>query len=285
VRVASKRAPQTFDDVVRLRQEVKAVDDRIVHQVAVGAIRLSGRNPREQLGGIDELASSLREHGLLQPIVVRRVAGGYELIAGHRRLEAWKTLGETQIAAVVRQETDAQAYVLMLVENLQREDLQPPEEAAALLELERELGSAVAVARAIKRSEAYVSKRKRVFEDPVLGPAVIHHSLPITTAEELLTVPDAGDRQELVRRAQRAGWDRPRVREAVRTFTAKDRPTTASDASSKVPAAISQRSRAVAEAAAQVQDLLDQGPVSELTAKARGELRRLYQRLALLVAD
>ena len=82
---------------------VPPVDDRLVHRLPVDTIRLSGRNPRVNLPALDELAESLREHGLLQPIVVRRVAdGGYELIAGHRRLEAARTLGWAEIPAVVR---------------------------------------------------------------------------------------------------------------------------------------------------------------------------------------
>ncbi len=185
---------------------------------------------------------------------------------------------------MVRQdETDTQAYVLMIVENMQRDDLQPREEMAALLELERELGSAVAVARALKRSEAYVSKRKRVYQDPVLGPAVLDRGLPVTTAEELLTVSDAAARQKLASRAQHAGWDRPTVREAVRTFAAKDRSASPLEGATRVSAV--KRSRMVVEAAAHVEQLLNQGPVSDLTASARAQLRRLYQQLALLVAD
>src|SRR5258707_15899848 len=125
MRLASKRAPIGIDDLVRVRRDVKAIDDRLVHQVSIDGVRLAGRNPRTGLPAIDELAGSLREHGLLQPIVVRRTGAGYELIAGHRRLEAAKTLGWTEIAAVVRDETDDQAYILTLVENLQREDLTP----------------------------------------------------------------------------------------------------------------------------------------------------------------
>ena len=104
------------------------VDDRIVHQVLVAEIQPSPRNPRHRLEGIDELAASIAEHQLLQPVVVRRRGrSGYELIAGHRRLEAVKKLGWTEIPAVVRDETSAKAYILTLVENLQREDLTPRE--------------------------------------------------------------------------------------------------------------------------------------------------------------
>jgi ParB/RepB/Spo0J family partition protein len=150
---------------------VPPVDDRIVHQIPLADIRPSPRNPRQRLDGLDELAESLRTHGLLQPVVVGRRGRGYELIAGHRRLEAARRLGWAEIAAVVRDETDDQAYILTLVENLQREDLQPREEAAALEVLVRERGwSTRQVGEAIKRSHIYVSRRLRVFDDPMLAP-------------------------------------------------------------------------------------------------------------------
>jgi ParB family chromosome partitioning protein len=84
---------------------------------------------------------------------VRPSGNGYELIAGHRCLEAAKLLGWSEIVAVVRDETDDQAYILTLVENLQREDLSPREEAAALEVLVRERGWCIRqVGEAIKRS-------------------------------------------------------------------------------------------------------------------------------------
>jgi ParB family transcriptional regulator, chromosome partitioning protein len=123
--------------------------------------------------GVDELAASMREHGLMQPVGVRQLSDSYELIAGHRRLEAVKLLGWSEIAAIVREETADQAYILTLVENLQREDLSPREEAAALELLVRERGwTTRQVGEAIKRSHIYVSRRLRVFEDDIFAPLV-----------------------------------------------------------------------------------------------------------------
>jgi ParB family transcriptional regulator, chromosome partitioning protein len=265
-------------------EHIEVVDDRLVHQVAIADIRPSAHNPRRAFDGIEELAASLADHGLLQPIVARRLGPNtYELIAGHRRLEAAKRLGWTAIAAVVRDETEDQAYILTLVENLQREDLKPREEAAALLELERRLGSAVAAARAIKRSEAYVSKRKRVYQDIVLGPAVLTGELPVTTAEELLGVPDADDRQKLAARAQREGWDRPRVRAAVRTFAAKDGPAARATA---VPAGVDEpRSRAALRQVQELRRTLECGPLAVLSPEAAQALRVFARDLADHLSD
>lgn len=81
--------------------------------------------------GLQALADSIAEHGVLQPLVVRPVQGGYQVIAGERRLRACQLCGRGEVPAVVRQATDQQALLLALLENLQREDLNPMEEARA----------------------------------------------------------------------------------------------------------------------------------------------------------
>jgi ParB family chromosome partitioning protein len=81
---------------------------------------------------LQELADSIRTHGLLQPIVVRASLGGFEVLAGERRLRASKAAGLTQIPAIVREATDEEMQTLALVENLQREDLNAMEKARAL---------------------------------------------------------------------------------------------------------------------------------------------------------
>ena len=207
-----------FDDLDAALDEQPPVDDRLVHSVPLSAVKPSGRNPRQHVDGIAELADSMREHGLLQPIVVRRHGGEYEyeLVAGHRRFEAARTLGWREIAAVVRDETDQQAYILTLVENLQREDLSPKEEAAALEVLVRERGwTTRQVGEAIKRDHSYVSRRLRVFDDPVLAPLVLDRKLPVSTAEELLRVRDPQTRQDLAGRAADADWTWSDARKAI----------------------------------------------------------------------
>jgi len=85
---------------------------------------------------IDELADSIRENGLLQPLLVRRVNGSYELIAGERRLRAAQVVGIMQVPVIVKQDlTDHESFQLALIENIQREDLTPIEEAEAYMRL------------------------------------------------------------------------------------------------------------------------------------------------------
>jgi ParB family transcriptional regulator, chromosome partitioning protein len=187
-----------------------------LQHLPLASIDESGHNPRRTLGALDELAASIREHGLLQPVVVREAGERFELIAGHRRIEAMRSLGRDRVPAIVRRAEVDEAYLLTLVENLQRSDLRPTDEARALETLVRERGwTTRQVAAAIKRSQAYVSKRLRVFEDPLLAPAVLANQLSVSAAEELLTTGEA-IRYELLGKAVELGWDRKQVRAATR---------------------------------------------------------------------
>ena len=105
--------------------------------VRIGAIRPGRYQPRTRMDerALAELAQSIRSQGLLQPVVVRPVDGGYELVAGERRWRAAQMAGLEQIPAVVREVPDEAALVMALIENVQREDLNPMEEAAAVQRL------------------------------------------------------------------------------------------------------------------------------------------------------
>jgi ParB family chromosome partitioning protein len=186
-----------------------------LREIALDRILLPRRPARRALGDIAALADSMREYGLQQPISVRAEGDRFVLTSGLRRLTAAQALRWTHIPAFVRTVDADQAYLLDLVENLQREDLSPQEEADALTELVRTRGWTLQqVADAVKRSVAYVSKRVRLFQDPLLRTAVAEQGLPVTTAEELLAA-DAGRRAALVRRAIAEHWDVTRARAAV----------------------------------------------------------------------
>src|SRR5262245_57272744 len=104
-----------------------------VTELSVDSIAPNPQQPRKAFEdkALADLAESLRQTGVLQPVVVRPVGDGYQLIVGERRWRAAKLAGLTQIPAIVREATDAQSLELALVENLLREDLNPIEEAEA----------------------------------------------------------------------------------------------------------------------------------------------------------
>ncbi len=115
----------------------------VPQMIAVDQIRPSHQQVRTRFDAepLGELAESIRQHGVLQPLLVRRLADGYELIAGERRWRAARLAGLTSVPAVVRSDAgnDAQ-LVLGLIENLQRSDLDPIEEAGGLKRLTEEFG-------------------------------------------------------------------------------------------------------------------------------------------------
>jgi ParB family transcriptional regulator, chromosome partitioning protein len=259
--------------------------------VPLEAIVPNPRNPRRAVArdeAFQELVESIRQHGLVQPIVVRREGVRRVLIVGHRRLAAIQQLAAEapgdprwrKVLAIERTADEDQAFLLALVENLHREDLSPQDEAAALDALEHQLGSAQAVASAIGRSEAYVSKRKRVYQDPVLAPAVLEQGLPVSTAEELLGARDADVRRGLAERAVSERWKRPTARAAVRsTFAAKPAPEPACEppdgfaAKPAAPMIDTARSRAVLGSVQVLRQLLEAGPLTSLSAETAHELR------------
>jgi len=108
-----------------------------LHEIPVSAITPNRRQPRRFFNtqAMSELAATVKEQGITQPVLVRRTGNGYELIAGERRWRAAKMAGLKTVPAIVRQATDREALELALIENLQREDLNAMEEADAYQEL------------------------------------------------------------------------------------------------------------------------------------------------------
>jgi ParB family transcriptional regulator, chromosome partitioning protein len=210
--------PARLADVVQPRAVAAAPAIR----VPLDLIDPSPRNPRRALD-VDELVASIRAYGLLQPVILRRVGARYELVAGHRRHAALTRLAAQEpddprwreVEAVVRQADQDEAYLLTLAENLQRTDLSPREEAAALEVLVRQEGWSVRrVAEAIHRDPMHVSRRLRVFDDPVLAAPVLAGALPVSTAEVLLRV-DQADRAGFVARAISEGWTQATARKRL----------------------------------------------------------------------
>jgi len=135
------------------------------------AIDRIGRNPHQPRSQFDdaetaELAASIATHGVLQPVIVAALAdGGYELIAGERRLRAARMAGLTHIPAMVREASGGDPLELALVENVQRADLNPIDEAAAYRELIDRFGlSHEAVARQIGKSRVAISNALRLLD-------------------------------------------------------------------------------------------------------------------------
>ena len=105
--------------------------------VNIDKIRLPAQQPRRYFDPekLSQLVQSVKEHGILQPLLVRAVGGEYELVAGERRLRAAKEAGLTEVPIITKELSDHQTLQIALLENLQREDLNPIEETEGILEL------------------------------------------------------------------------------------------------------------------------------------------------------
>jgi ParB family chromosome partitioning protein len=177
-------------------------------------IELISPNPRQPRQAFDEaallaLADSLRERGVLQPVLVRpRPGGTYELIAGERRWRAAQLAGFDSVPAVVQPHEDAESLELALIENMAREDLNPIEEARACALLVEELGlTREEVGRRVGRSRVAVSNLMRLLDlpDEVLE-LLVAGRLSEGHGRALLTASDHGDRRRLARSAADEGW-------------------------------------------------------------------------------
>lgn len=138
-----------------------------VQQVNLASIVPSPLQPRKDFGrdALAELVESIRQHGIIQPLVVRDVAGRHELIAGERRWRAAQEAGLTQAPVITRVATDLEVLELSLIENLQRADLNPIEEAQAYARLAGEFGLRQEdIAQKVGRSRAAVANSMRLLD-------------------------------------------------------------------------------------------------------------------------
>lgn len=159
----------------------------------ISMIRPGRYQPRVAFRGLEGLADSIRENGVMQPVVVRREGEGYQLIAGERRWRAAQMAGIHKIPAVVRVATDDRLLELALIENIQREDLDPIEEAKAYEVLLSQVNLAqTEVARRVGRDRSSVSNSLRLLKLPLRVQELIsERSISTGHAKAILAIPEA----------------------------------------------------------------------------------------------
>ena len=194
-----------------------------VQKLKIASILPNPMQPRRSFvqAELEELAASIAENGLLQPIVVRAAAGAdnYELIAGERRLRAVGILGWDEVPVIVRDASDRTLLVLALVENLQREALNPLEEAEGYASLGEQFNMKQAdIAAAVGKDRSTVSNLLRLLKLPVSVRRLVERgSLSAGHARALLAVDDPVRAAELGQQAAKEGWS---VREVERRVSA-----------------------------------------------------------------
>jgi len=195
----------------------------------VGSLQRGQYQPRVDMreDSLQELAESIKAQGLVQPIVVRPVAvargeaARYEIIAGERRWRAAQLAGLTQVPVFIRQVADRAAVAMALIENIQRENLNPLEEARALQRLILEFDvTHEEAAQAVGRSRAGVSNLLRLLELPETVRALVEgRQLDMGHARALLGLPEAGRQQALAEQAVAGKWSVRETEARVRAAT------------------------------------------------------------------
>lgn len=142
---------------------------------------------------IEELAASIRERGLIQPLVVRKVNGSFELIAGERRLRAVTSLGQTTVKVVVHEASDQEVAELALIENLQRADLSPLEEAEQYRLLQEKFGmKQETIAQHVGKSRAVIANMVRLLDlSPAVRDLLENQQITVGHAKVLLQLKDS----------------------------------------------------------------------------------------------
>jgi ParB family transcriptional regulator, chromosome partitioning protein len=195
-------------------------DTSIVEQIEMKMIRPSQFSVRDKFQNINDseielLASSIREHGLLQPILIRPLNHGFEIVAGHRRFRACRSLRWRFVLCKIREISDRQAYEIQLTENIQRKSMDPIEEAEAFKKyvIDFGWGAISELAKKIGKSEEYVSHRLQLLKLPDhVRRGVSCNQLNVSQAIELTNL-DTNKQSEILDRIISEGLTVREIRE------------------------------------------------------------------------
>jgi ParB family chromosome partitioning protein len=261
-----------------------------LNEIAIDLVEPSGMQPRTRFDDarLEELAKSITANGVVQPLLVRRKGHHFELIAGERRWRAAQLAGLTHVPVVVRNVPDEKVLELALIENIQREDLNPIEEAHAYKKLIESIGlTQETLAERVGRDRSYITNYLRLLRLPQDIQRLIEDGkLSTGHARTLLGAGDADAQRRLARRIIERGLS---VRETERMVRALDEPRTKvrgakiKENDPNVRAAESKLRRHLGTQVRITENQNGQGGRIEIEFYNPGDLERLY-RLLLPVA-
>lgn len=199
--VKTARSEETEEGSPATSADADLAGGEQVKRVPLDLIVASPFQPRKRFNDerLDELMDSIRERGVIQPLVVREVDGKLELIAGERRWRACQGIEAEEVPVIVRDASDEEALQMALIENLQREDLDPIEEAEAYARLSREFGlKQEEIAKRVGKNRATVANAIRLLDlDPSVSSLVSEGRLSPGHAKAILGVKN-GEEQKLL---------------------------------------------------------------------------------------
>ncbi len=163
----SIEVPEENEPVVEEKTPDKGSIENGILYVDINNIKPNVHQPRKNFDEekLDELASSIKEHGIIQPVVLRSTHGGYEIVAGERRWRAARKAGIKKIPCVIKELTDEQNMLVSIIENMQREDLNPIEEAEGLSRMIEVYGlTQEQVSKGVGKSRPYITNSLRLLK-------------------------------------------------------------------------------------------------------------------------
>lgn len=203
-----------LDDVIEDIQTGKVETKNKAIEIQLSEIRPNPYQPRKVFDekALHELADSIQEHGLFTPILVRKSMQGYEIIAGERRWRACKIAKLTKVLAIVMDFTDQQMMEISILENIQREDLNPIEEAVAFDKLMKRMDyTQEKLAKRLGKSRAYITNILRLLKLPtVVQDMVISKELSMGHVRPLITL---ADEEKIIELAEKVKKEHLSVRE------------------------------------------------------------------------
>lgn len=189
-----------MEDMKSSNPEKKTTEEAVL-EVELDMIEPNRKQPRKYFdeAALEELAASLKNYGMIQPIVVKENGDYYEIIAGERRWRAAKIAGLAKVPVVIKKWEEGEAFEAALVENLQREDLNPMEEAESYQRLQEEFGlSQEKIAEKVGKSRSAITNSLRLLQlDPRVRNFVVENKLTGGHARTLLPITDGDEQFEL----------------------------------------------------------------------------------------
>lgn len=199
-----------FNDVeINAHDSDKAAEGEGILFIDINQIKPNSKQPRKNFPDekIEELARSIEVHGIIQPIMVRPSGEGYEIVAGERRWRAARRAALKQVPCIIRELTEEQNMLVAIIENMQREDLNPMEEAEALNQMITTFGlTQEEVSRSVGKSRPYITNSLRLLKLPEgVRDLVVQGELSNGHARALVSVRDERKQMELANRAAQDG--------------------------------------------------------------------------------
>lgn len=207
-------------------QRLKMNNDDSVQFIELELIRPNPYQPRKTFEEerLNDLASSIQQHGILQPIVLRQTVQGYYIVVGERRFRASKLAGLTEMPAIIKELSDEDMMELAIIENLQREDLNAIEEAESYKKMMTDLNiTQQEVARRLGKSRPYIANMLRLLQLPKnVAQMVQHGALSSAHGRTLLTLKDASKIKKTAKQATQESWSVRYLEEYVNGLVSKD---------------------------------------------------------------